>query len=146
MPLLGATACDSIPAPGGLPGWNVGEARKVGDCEVWLKSVGYYHSDSWNMDISVEVHNLAAEEQRCGWSAQLISASKAAMTESVGDTRTMASDDRFEATHVAGEKNLTGFSGRQSEGHWVLLSLTRGQPIIGDKAQYHATPERIRPR
>lgn len=143
--VLATAGCDSIPAPGGLPGWNVGQTQQVGVCEVQLRRLGYYHSTSWNMEVEVEMRNLSDDDQRCAWSAQLVSATKKPMTESVGEGRTMTPGEVADIQRLAREKDLTGFSGRPSEGDWVLLVVTQGQPVIGDESKFHATPERLRP-
>lgn len=142
---LGSAGCDSIPAPGGLPGWNAGEVREIGGCEVQLRRIGYYHAMSWSLEVDVEVHNRGAEAQRCGWSAQLISASNKPVTTAVGGARVVGPGERFTEELIAVEKDETGFSGRAAEGDWVLMTVIQGQPIIGATAQYHATPVRMRP-
>lgn len=143
--VLASSGCDSVPAPGGLTGWNVGDTVQVGDCAGRLLHAAYYHSSSWNLEVTVELTNVGYEAKRCGFEAQLISGSNVAITKSVGEAKTYVPEESAEIPFVAGEKDLTGFSGGPSGGDWVLLTVVEGQPFIGDKEQFHATPERIRP-
>ncbi|MBL4688982.1 MAG: hypothetical protein JKY37_30605 [Nannocystaceae bacterium] len=142
---VGGVGCDSIPAPGGLPGWNTGEVREIGGCEVRLLRAGYYHAMSWNLEVDVETHNRGAEQQRCGWSAQLISGANKPVTTVVGGARALGPGEGFVEELIAVEKDMTGFSGRPAEGDWVLMAVIQGQPIIGSTEQYHATPTTMRP-
>ena len=143
--LVSGSGCDSIPAPGGLEGWNVGDSKSVGACDVRLLRAAYYHSDSWNLEVTVEVSNRGAEEARCGWEAMLVSGTKVGLTESVGAPQSVLPDESLELSRAAREANLTGFSGGPSEGDWVLMTLTEGMPVLGGSQQFHATPDRIRP-
>lgn len=143
--LIAVSGCDSIPAPGGLPGLNVGDAKRVGDCELRLVRAAYYHSESWNLEIEVTLANRGVEDKRCGWEATLVSGSQQALTETTGGPQTLPPGESVELARIAKEKNMTGFSGGPSDGDWVLVTVSEGMPMVGASQQFHATPDRVRP-
>ena len=106
---IAGTGCDSIPAPGGLDGLNVGNAKQVGDCELRLIRANYYHSDSWNLEVEVKLSNRGVEEKRCGWEATLVSGSQQALTKTAGGPQTLPPGESVELSRIAKEKNMTGF-------------------------------------
>ena len=143
--VLGLAACKDIPRRESLEGWPTGEIRELGPCEVRLLSIGYYHDLSWHLSVEVEMRNVGAEEARCGWEAQLVSAASKAVTSAVGERRKLAPGETAESQQVANEADDTGFSHGTREGAWVLMTVTKGRPMIGDAKQYHATPTASRP-
>lgn len=141
----GLSGCKDIPARASLEGWATGESRAIGPCEVRLLTIGYYHDLSWHLSVSVELSNTGSAEARCGWEAQLVSAASQPVTSSVGERRKLAPGQTVDSQRIANENDDTGFSHGTREGAWVLMTVTKGRPFIGDEARFHATPESVRP-
>ena len=143
--VLGGAGCSSVPAPADLTGWNVGDSRAVGNCEFRLLNASFFHSTSWNVRVTMRVTNTGSGATRCGWSGQLISGNNRAVTDAAGVTRTFSPGETDETLEMGAEANITGYSNGPGGSEWVLTEINEGIPFVGDSAQFHTQPARVRP-